>query len=179
MTFNPFLGLINEEFHQMYVDAIDAAIASCAMSVPCRISYGVTKYSECTNCIYSPVSQRSTNKYKSGGPAPFTTGLCPLCAGAGRIPVETTEDICLTPVWDYKSWIPISSVHKILAQSPEGFVQTISKIDTVNTLKRAKDIVIDTDIENYTRHKFQRWGEPEPVGLGRSSYIVTMWKRIE
>jgi len=176
---NPFAGLITEAVHQLYTDGIDALLEQGACTVPCRVSYGITKWTECPNCIFNPNTKRSSNKYKSGGSIPFNTGICPYCKGEGRLPDSQTDTIYLLPVWNYKEWMPISSVHKILLQTPEGYVQTLSKMATIATLKRAKDIIIDTNIEDHVRQKFTRYGEPEPCGLGRSSYIATMWQKVD
>ena len=77
-------------------------------------------------------------------------------------------------IWDMKSWIDIGvNVH-----TPEGYVQTISHIDTLPKIKKAKDITVNTNIEKYAKHKYIRHGEPAPIGLGRDSFLVTMWKRV-
>ena len=87
---------------------------------------------------------------------------------------ETTESMYLMPVWDYKQWINFN----ISIQSPEGFVQTFSKYSTLPKLKRAQEIIIDTNLQPSVKHKFKRYGEPNPAGLANSEFIVTMWQRI-
>ncbi len=176
---NPFTGIITSDMKLLFTNAIDAMLESTACTVPCRLIYGNTKFTDCSNCIISPVGGRSSNRYQSGGPAPFSFGQCPVCFGLGKIPDEQTEVVNLSVIWDYRDWISFAGVDaKTL--SKEGFVQTISSLsDTLVNIKRAKSLIIDTDIEKYVHHRFDRHGEPNPIGLGADTYIVTMWKSIE
>jgi hypothetical protein len=84
----------------------------------------------------------------------------------------------LAAIFDSKDWIKWNK--DILSPyTPDMFVQTISKfIETYTKLKRTKHIIIDTNIRDYTIRMYERYGEPEPVGLGASTYVITMWKRI-
>ncbi len=128
------------------------------------------------NCVYDSVNKRSSNRYTPGGPIVFRDGqTCPFCHGLGTTGNITTSGINLTPIWDHKDWLPIFGGEAI--RTPENFVQTISAISTLGALKRAKDILIDTDLSDDTSNTFIRHSEPQPCGFGNSSYIFTMWKR--
>ena len=171
---NPFSGILSSALKTTFDNGIKALLESGAGSVPCRINYGVTKFTLCANCLYDPVGKKSASRYLSGGSVPFANGqLCPVCNGAGRISQESTESIDLIVIWDYKSWIDLG----VDINSPEGFVQTLSEMSTLPKLKKAKDITMYTNLENYVRHSFVRHGEPVPVGLGQDSFIVTMWAK--
>ena len=128
------------------------------------------------NCIFDPIGNKSSNRHIPGGPAPFTVGQCPMCAGVGKIPNEQTSTLSLAPIYDYKGWIPGITSN---VRSPGGFVQTISAFSTYDTLRQAKEVIMDTAIDSSTRARFERYGEPEPCGIGASSFVLTMWKRIE
>ena len=169
-----FVGLISSAFKQLHIDMITEVIRGC--SVTCTIITGVTLYDDCVNCVFDPIGNKSSNRYQSGGPAPFTVGLCPMCAGAGKIPNEQTTSISLAPIYDFRQWIP--SINAPVG-SPEGFLQTLSLFSTYDDLKQAKELIVDTSIDTSVRPRFERHGEPEPCGLGSSSFIITMWKRIE
>jgi hypothetical protein len=146
-------------------------------SVPCKIIYGDTVFIDCPNCDFDPVSGKSTNRYTAGGPVPFTKGVCPYCHGAGRIAQEETETVNLAPVYDYKKWIP-GLIPQI--QSPHGLVQTVSLFDeTFDKLRRAKELIINTDIESHVNTRFQRFSDPEPCGIGKADFVITLWQRIE
>jgi len=173
---NPFTNIINSTLKTTFNDAINAMLASDGLTLPCRLNFGVTKYESCDNCLYDPIGKKSSNFFMSGAPIPFRSGqTCPMCDGTGKRAVVTTETINLMVLWQYKDWIDIGAE----IRSPEGMVQTISSIDTLPDIKRAKSVIIDTDIEKLVKHEFVRDGEPTPAGLGRDNFIVTMWSRIK
>ncbi len=168
-----FTGMIGSDFKQLHVDMITELIRGCA--VTCTLSFGISKWINCANCVFDPVGNKSANRYQTGGPMPFTFGTCPMCYGEGKIPDEQSSTVSLAPVYDYKDWVPLKSN----VQSPEGFVQTLSLYSTFEVLRRAKDVIIDTATNASTKTKFEKYGEPEPCGIGASSFILCMWKRIE
>lgn len=169
-----FTGLISDEFKQFHIDMIAEVLRGC--NVPCQLIYGNTQFTDCPNCIFDSVSGRSSGRYQTSGPIPFTSGTCPYCNGIGKIPTESTDTINLCPIYDYKSWIPTINSNVV---SPNGYVQTLSVFSTYSTLQRAKEIIINTDTTSIVRARFERNGDPQPCGMGSSSFIATMWKRIE
>lgn len=169
-----FENLIPDELKTMHCEAIQEVIR--AASRPCLLYFGINKYTDCPNCIFSPVLQRSSNRYQTGGPIPFSTGQCPVCAGEGRIIDEYTESADLAPIYDYRDWMSIASSN---VKIPNSYVQTLSKIDTYSLLVQAKEVIIDTALVSKVRQRFSRWGEPEPCGFGTTCCIATMWRRIE
>jgi len=170
---NPFAGIITSDFKDLFVNMIDALLEDDALTVPCRLIYEGTKWTLCANCTPSPMSGRSTNVYKSGGPAPFYTGTCPICHGVSRIPDEQTEEIYMAAIWNHKDWLG-----DVVVQNPNDFVQTISKIDTLDNIRRTNEIVIDTTIENYVKNVFKLSGAPTVCGLGAKSYVFALWERV-
>ena len=175
---NPFSGIINSTIKTTFNNAIDALLENTACSVPCQVTYGDTKFTDCSNCILNPVTGRSSNKYQTGGLAPFSFGQCPVCAGEGKIPDIQTKAIQLCLIWDYKDWLNWQGVdNRTLAK--DGFVQSISRVDeTLSDIKRANFITLNTDLGEYVHHKFERYGEPSPIGFGDDRYIITMWKAM-
>lgn len=169
-----FTGLISAEFKQLHIDMITEVIRGS--SVICSLVRGNTKFTDCPNCVYDSVNQRSSNRYQSGGPIAFTFGVCPYCHGIGKVPSEQISTISLAPIYDYKHWVPGLAAN---VQSPYGFVQTLSLFNTYDDLKEAKEIIIDTSINSQVKARFERYQEPQPCGLGSSSFIMTLWKRIE
>lgn len=167
-----FTGLITDEFKQLHADMITELVTSC--TVECQLIYGQTLFEDCPNCLYDPIGNKSSNRYQTGGPAPFT-GICPICFGQGKIPNEQTTDIDLVIIYDYKSWVPTG----IKYESPFGYVQSLSLLNTMNDIKRAKEILVDTSLDSSVRQRFERAGEPQPCGFGAATIIATMWKRIE
>lgn len=158
----------------LFKDALDSLLQNDALTRPCRFIYSGTKFEDCTNCLIGP-GGRSANIYQEGGPIPFRSGqMCPMCNGNSKTISRSTEIIYLMIIWDYKDWLPMNSP----VNTPEGKIQTLSKIDTLDEIKRANEIVVDTDIESYARYRFQRDGEPNPCGFGASSHTIAIWKPV-
>jgi len=172
-----FDGIISSQFKSLWVDAIDALLEDTALTLPCQLIFTNTTFEECPNCLYDAMSGRSANTYNGTGPISFTQGVCPYCHGLGTIATDNTLNLNLMVIWNYKDWIGWSGVPD-QSMTPFGQCQTISKISTISDIKNAQEIILDTDITKYVKHRFQRTSEPNPVGLGADSYIATMWKRV-
>ena len=174
---NPFAGLITAQFKEAFNNAIDALLEDSALTVPCQLIFTNTSFTDCPNCLYDSMSGRSSNIYNSTGPIPFANGNCPYCHGIGTTATDNTKPIHLMVIWNYRDWIGWNGIPDN-SMTPFGQVQTLSKLSTLSDIKSAQEIILDTDIQRYVKHRFQRAGEPNPVGLGADSYIATIWKRI-
>lgn len=167
--------IINDGFKNLYNSMIDELLRANSLSLPCKLIYEGSKFSECVNCHIDPISHKSSNLYKSGGPITFADGqICPYCHGMGGEYQENYEVLNMMILFDYKYWINFNAkIH-----SPEGLVQTISKFSDFAKIKSCNQIIIDTNTQNYTESYYQRNSEPQPCGLGNNSYIFTYWKKI-
>ncbi len=155
---------------------IDALLENTALTRPCRFNYGTTKQTTCPNCIYDSMGGKSSGIPVSLPLYPFSEGqVCPYCQGFGTIAEDTSEIIYLMVIWEYKNWVNIG----VNIATPEGKIQTISSVSaTLNKIKRAKEIIVDTNLEPIVSHRFQRYGEPSPIGFGDDGYIATMWQSV-
>jgi hypothetical protein len=184
MPTNPFSGIITSGMKDLHKNMIDALLEDDALTRPCQLIYGDTKFTLCPNCLYDPKLKRSSNRYQAGGPVPFPSGqLCPYCRGIGMMPDEQTETLYMAVLWNYKDWFPMGNTSSPVGNTPHfgwGKVQTMSKFDaTYSKLVRTKEIIVDTDIEATTRERFVREGAPFPCGFGASNYVFTMWAKTE
>jgi len=171
---NPFSSIISPALKLLYTNMIDALLEDSALTLPCRFVYSGTKWTKCPNCNFNSQTNKSNNVYLVGGPIPFTKGICPYCSGEGKIPVEdTTETHNLAVIWDYKKFIPIAEPIKVT----EGSIQTICSMSLIAKFKKVKELIVDTNIEKYVRHRFMRDSEPNPAGFGSDDYIITLWRR--
>lgn len=167
-------NFVNAAFKKLHKDAIDSLLENTALTVPCLLKYGRTKFEDCPNCLWDNIGGKSSNRYQTGGPIPFTHGICPYCDGAGRLSSEETEEIYLMPIWSSKDWYPISQTSVNMADIA---AQTMSKIDAYEKIIRAQSIIIDTSLP--FQQEFIRLGRPEILGLGDSTHILTSWKIIQ
>ncbi len=166
-----FSGMITDEAKALYKDAIDELIAS--LGVSCRLIYRGARWEACPNCHVNPQNGQSLGIYKEGGPISFETGVCPYCKGQGRISEENTEIVKMGVIWDSKEFLGIKNV-----ETPEQYVQILCGVELYPKLKRAAEIIIDVDVEKYSRNRFKKQGDPYYAGFGDSSYIFLLCKRI-
>ena len=172
---NPFSGIISPELKTLFNNAISALLEDNALTVPCQLNYGITKQTICPNCVWDGLNRKSANIYNGTGPYSFPRGqICPYCNGVGLIGEESNEEVFLCVIWDYRQWRKLG--FNVL--TPDGMVATLCKMEHVAKIKKAKDIIIDTRISPHVVHRFVREGEPNPLGLGESTYISTLWKKV-
>ncbi len=173
---NRFSGIISGQLKKLFTDAINGILEESALTVPCKLIYE-GKMVVCSNCQINPVTGKSSGVYKTGGPIPFTNKICPYCSGEGKKTLDTDETIHMCLVWDYKSWKNMG----FNIESPDGYCVSLCNVSLLPKIKRAKCIILNTDVEDYKRHKFTRNGEPNPMGccVGDEMFIATLWKRTE
>lgn len=167
---NPFSGIITPAMKDLFNNALDALFDTDGLTLPCKLIYEGTKYEDCTNCIDNPYSPGGS-VYSHGQGIPFRHGqTCPNCGGSGKVLIENFDTLYLAVIWNYQQFInkPPNYV--------QGSVETLSILSTtIDKIKQANEIIIDTNIEPYQAHRFIRSGEPTPCGLGSSRYITTLW----
>jgi hypothetical protein len=177
---NPFSGIISSDLQLIYNNAINALLeSSSSLSVPCRFVYEGTNSNLCPNCYFDYTTGRSSNTYVPGGPISFNQGQCPYCRGVGKLYEDSTEDIYMMVVWNYKDFVLWNIKQSTNLESPEGLAQTISAITTMDNVMKASYVILDTNITPYETQKFKRYAPPNPAGLGTDSFILTLWERIQ
>lgn len=168
---NPFANIITSEMKTLHKNMIDALLENSALTVPCRIIYEGDKYDDISGTNdFDPIGSKPASVYNHGGPRFSNSGEDTELDSA-------TEIIYLAVIWDFRDWIRTSKALQVM-NSPEMYVQTISKIDTLVTLRRASKVLMDTNLETKIEYMFERFGDPEPCGFGADTHISTMWKRI-
>ena len=172
---NPFTDIITSDMKSMFTNAIDALLEDDALTVTCKMVMKDMSKTDCQNCIFDAATGKSSNKYKPGGPRPFYTGVCPYCKSAGVITTDDEEEIDLIVLWDSKDWVGWKGSAE-MSRFPEAYIQTMSKVSTVTKLKRASELIVNTDTEKYEHHRFTRAGAPNYCGLGADSYVFISWK---
>ena len=170
------LNVITPQFKALFNSAIDHLLDKQGLAVPCKIIYDSIKQSTCSNCIFDPIQNRSSNKYNNIGPAPFADlGICPVCNGYGIIDMTAEELIYMAVIFDSKYWLNWGSKSVNIA---DNMAQSICNINLLPKLQNAKEIIVDSSTANYTNHRYSRANEPELCCLGDNRYIITMWQKI-
>lgn len=164
MTFIPS-GIFNT-----YYNVVDELIDNNFIGKSCTIYYPPVSVS-CDNCTTAHFGGISKNVYRSGGPAPFNRGSCPLCGGNGTKESETTATLRLRIYWSKKDWVKQGNI-----QVPEadvmimGYSTDLSKILNMNYIKLINEQTLLDG--NYTLE-----GTPFYHGFGHNRYFVAYLKQ--
>lgn len=175
---NGVFDILGTDFHNLFTKSIDTLLDSRGLSVPCILRYSSPLSSNklCSNCIFNSSNGCSSGIFSGTGPKPFPEGsICPVCMGQGTIIADAVEEnINMLVIFDSKYFInlPVQSIN-----IPGSVAQTICCIDYYPKIKNTYEAVLNTDISDITSQVYERTSEPQPMGLGRSQYILTTWKR--
>lgn len=129
----------------------------------------------CPNCLYDSIGNRSTGRYKPGGPKPFTVGKCPECKGNGTL--ETRPTACIKALLQ---WSPKDMArYGVMVTNPQAVVRTKCLLRDAPSIIKANTAVIDPQVSDILRLRVKRLKGPVPVGLRESRYAVTFWELID
>lgn len=142
----------------------------------CRLVYP-SRLSPCDNCVYDPVTLRSTNTYLAGGPIPFQDTTCPVCNGTSQKSDSQSEIIKFLCAFDPKAFfIPIPGLN---IEKPFSYVQTKGFLVDVPKVKRAEHIVFQVAIEGIISNRYRLFKSPADVSnIIQGRYFVATWEQI-
>ena len=140
--------------------------------------------SECPNCFFDPVTKRSTDIYRAGGPIPFEDyTTCPHCGGAGRSAIApNTESIRLRVYWKPSNWTDFGRAapdvtSNPLMGSPEAVCRIIGYMEDLPKVERAAYLLIQSGLQTTRRWRCERDGEARPHGFRGNRYFQQVLKR--
>lgn len=87
--------------------------------------------------------------------------------------VDKTENIKLKVYWDSRSFIKPGGNIVV----PDNSIQTIFFASDMGKIVRAKELIVHKDIKDKKEMRFQRAGEPFPMGLRQNRYFGCFWER--
>lgn len=136
--------------------------------INCKVVYP-PKDDPCPNCQLDPQTGRSASIYKIGGPSPFTNfSTCGVCWGEGHLYKEQSDIIRLRVYWDSKSWIKLAG--QIVTQ--DGVAQIIGYMTDLNKIKRAKYLILNSDLQDIQEMRYVLSGMPVPFGFRKNRYFI-------
>lgn len=156
--------LLKSKYNEIASDMIDSYFGK-----PCKLYFGTSK-NVCPNCNFNPITKKSSNIYKSGGPNPFDGTICPHCDGEGFTYLETTETIKLRIYPSRKNWIKVDIPIAIQA----GAIQTIGHIADLPKCRSAKYVTMNTETSGLLNCNYVLAGEPTIHGLDKK-FFVAFW----
>lgn len=166
---------LTPEIRQIAQDGIDDLIDQ--LGKECKLLYPPIT-TPCPNCVYDPVQKKSTGKYKSGGPFPFTVGTCQVCRGLGMLtstPNDGNDDkIIVLCEWNPRKFINFPGGIQI----PRGALQTKGYLTEVGKVFRARRIQVQLAIAPYRTYIYNLVSEPiDPSNIVPNRYFVCLWER--
>jgi len=166
------LFTISDSIIQVFEDGVDAIIDQLGKNVKLIFDPIIIP---CVNCTFDPIGGKSANRFKPGGPIPFSDGArCPYCRGTGKTERERFAIIKASVSWNSQDYID----YGISVQNARAIVSTKTLLTDVIKIQRAKMAIIDFDISSILKVKCRRLKDPVPVGLKNSRYAITFWQRI-
>lgn len=139
----------------------------------CRL-YMTPKMINCVNCIPDPIGGKSSNRWLTGGPYEFHTGLCPLCNGAGKKAQEITEDIVMTIDLSPQAYKFFSNDIRL----PAGSIVTRGLIVDMPKVKRCMQMRILSNVPSVDRYTYSLSGEPiDPFQFVKGKFFGALWIR--
>lgn len=173
---NPFNNIISPEIKQLYNYAIEEILSDTGLTIPCVLYYDKPSvHSFCNNCVIDPISQVSSNLYNSTGPSPFPENtICPVCGGSGLISGESSETLNLAVLFDHKYFIKF--VDATYLNYPNNSIQTICSSSLVKKIRACSKLSLSGTAGQFSYTEYRRESDPQPIGFGDSSYIVTLWR---
>lgn len=159
-------------FVAQYQDIADSFVTDFGR--PCRLIYPSLQQ-PCQNCITDPISHRSSNVYKTGGPSPFPQGsICPWCNGVGYFVTESSDNVTLRVYWKPKDFQRLG----ISLEKADSIIRVRGFLSDLPKLQRCQYLEVDSSIENYGVSRFKRFGEMVPYGLGVERYCLGYWEKV-
>lgn len=175
---NHFSGLINQNFKDIFNQAIDSLLEVGALSAPCKLYYN-NEFSDlsvfCDNCVYDPISQASAGIFNiTDGYATFPNGsVCPVCNGIGKIILDSNEILHLAVILDSKYWLNYGPKN---VQIPDLAAQTLCRIEFMPKIVKATSMTM-VETYDYSPIMYSKVGTPVPMGFGNHKYILTNWTK--
>jgi len=164
---------ISDDLIQIYQSRIDALINQLGKNVYLIFDPIIEP---CPNCQQDVISHRSTGIYKAGGPIPFARGQkCGYCKGVGFLERENTKCIkCLI------KWAPRELFdYKISVQKNDGIVRLKAFLTDAPYIIKAKEAIVDYDIQKAFKLRVRLIKGPTPVGLREDRYCIAYFQLID
>jgi hypothetical protein len=128
------------------------------------------------NCIYDPIGQKSSNRYRSGGPAPFQIGNCPMCNSVGKLQSEEHATIKMTIDWRPKNF----EIFGPNIRLPSGGIVTRGYITDLPKVEKCdKMMIVNPGMQSYGHYSFKLAGEVvEPFQIIQNKFFAALWQRV-
>lgn len=155
---------VPESVFQKYYDVIDSTFT--IFGVVCQLVYTET-IEEISNTYDNVPSNLSINAHRNGQDQ---------YRKENKVfrEVEKIEDIKIKVYWSKKDFIKVGGDIVV----PNNAIQTIFFATDLPKITRAKQLIVHKGIKDLQEMRFQRLGEPFPMGLRQNRYFGCFWQRV-
>jgi len=155
---------IPQSVFEKYYDVVDSTFS--IFGVTCQLVY--TEKVEVIDNSYDNIpDNRSVNPHRRPGGGNYKRNDKTIKE------VEKLEDIKIKVYWDSRNWTNIGG-NMVL---PKNGIQTIFFASDLGKIIRAKELIVHKDIKDLKEMRFERLGEPFPMGLKQNRYFGCFWER--
>lgn len=161
---------ISNELIDIYQSRIDALINQIGSHLILNFNDSL---SECPNCGYNSISEKSDGIYKSGGPIPFSLGQrCPYCKGKGILRSQVQK--CIHALVQFDTSNSSISLQQNVGNLA-GRVRVKTLFEYADDIIRSVDAFLQPQLNSTYRIKLRKVSGPVPVGLREDRYCVSFW----
>lgn len=163
---------IGDDLISIYQSRIDALINQLGKNIILQFKPSRTI---CPNCLPDLIKNKSSGRYRTGGPIPFGDGQrCPYCKAIGFLETPVTRCIkCLI------KWRPRDAINYGISLSD---VQDVVRFKTFFTeaddMIRAESAISDEQVSNVLPLHVKLIRGPIPVGLRDQRYCISFWQLV-
>jgi hypothetical protein len=154
---------IPQSVFDKYYDVVDSTFT--IFGVTCQLVY-IEKVEVIDNSYNNIPDNRSVNPHRRPGGGNYKRNNKTFKE------VEKLEDIKIKVYWDSKSWInPGGNI-----VTPQRGIQTIFFATDLPRIMKSKEIIVHKGIKDLREFRFQKKGEPFPMGIGQERYFACFWE---
>lgn len=160
-------------------DAFDTWITTAGK--PCKLFFTPTTIA-CANCVSDAIGHKTSNRWRSGGPAPFDLGtLCPVCGGTNQLTTENSKTITMNCSFRIAEWASSKGVgprSPTNIRIPDGMAITRGFLTDMPAIMQAKYAILNCNIEPYLHYRYVLDSElNDPNKIVQNRYFKCMWRR--
>lgn len=173
MALPPSGGFITPQIDQEFIDTVKQLISDFRETIT---AHKKPTIQDCPNCLWDAVHQKSANRYDSSNPNPAGPlnklfpqgGICPVCNGEGKLNTPQSTEVIGAVIRKSQELDTIEINRGLMARS---LIVTYTEAEFTDLFSVTTNITV-------AGFKYERFAEPEKIGLSTKAFVKILWKRI-